>query len=103
MNIHLQVGLGETKNNFLFILLTIILLAFPKINFGQAPDLGTASGFSLFSADGAFTNFGTATNVTGNVGTNAGAFNAFPEGTVTGNIYLPGDTSAVQAAIDVDS
>jgi len=103
VNIHLQIGLVETKNNLQFILIALILLAFPKINFGQAPDLGTASGLSLFTANGAFTNFGASTNVTGNVGTNSGAFNAFPDGTVTGNIYLPGDTNAAQAAIDVDS
>ena len=79
----------------------ITLISFSKVNFGQAPDLGGASGFAIFTATGAFSNVGAATYVTGDVGTNAGAFNAFPPGTVIGQIHVVDATSAL-AATDVD-
>ena len=90
------------KNKLLrFITPALILFFFPNVNFAQAPDLGTTSGFALFTAGGAFNNTGL-TNVTGNVGTNAGAFNAFPPGTVIGAIHVADATSA-QAAKDADT
>ena len=77
-----------------------ILLAFPKVNFGQtSPNLGTTSGFALFTAVGAFNNTG-ASVVTGDVGTHVGTFNAFPPGSLLGEIYVADPTSA-QAATDV--
>ena len=78
-----------------------ILLVMPTKNFGQAPDLGTASGFALFTAVGAFSNIGAATVVTGDVGTNAGAFSAFPPGTLIGQQHVV-DPLSVTAATDVD-
>lgn len=89
------------KNKFLFIITSLALLFFPNKNFAQAPDLGTASAFTLFTAVGAFDNLG-ATNVTGDIGTDAGAFNGFPPGTLSGQIHVADATSA-QAAIDVDA
>ena len=86
-------------NKFQHILIVAILLFFPKINYSQAPNLGTASNFTLFTADGAFTNTG-ATNVTGDVGTNLGAFSGFPPGVLDGQIYVVDATSS-QAATDV--
>ncbi len=77
------------------------ILALPKINFAQTPDLGTASGFALFTAVGAFNNTG-ATNVTGNIGTNVGAFTGFPPGTFTGEINMA-DATSTQAALDVNT
>ncbi|QHV99319.1 ice-binding family protein [Spirosoma endbachense] len=77
------------------------LFAFSSISFGQAPNLGTAASFALFTANGAFTNSG-ASLVTGDIGTNVGAFTGFPSpGTVVGNIRLPASPEAAQAAIDV--
>ena len=69
----------------------------PAFLFGQAPNLGTASGFALFTAAGAFTNTGTSI-VTGDVGTNAGAYT--PPGTLNGESYVADATSA-QAKIDL--
>ena len=78
----------------------IALLTLVHVSFGQAPNLGTASSFALFTANGAFTNSG-ASMVTGDIGTNVGAFSGFPPGAVTGQIRLPGSTEANQAATDV--
>ncbi|MBK9337405.1 MAG: DUF3494 domain-containing protein [Lewinellaceae bacterium] len=69
--------------------------------FGQAPDLGTSNNFALFTAAGQFENVGAATVVIGDVGTNVGAFLAFPPGTLVGSIHVA-DPVTVQAKIDVD-
>ncbi|MEI6899145.1 MAG: hypothetical protein WCL00_04655, partial [Bacteroidota bacterium] len=88
------------KIKLLVLISAVALLFFPKENFSQAPNLGTASSFALFTAVGAFNNIGAATDVTGDVGTNVGAFNAFPPGTVVGQIHVADPVSA-QAATDV--
>ena len=79
-----------------------ILCVFQSIIFGQQapPNLGTAANFALFTAVGAVGNTG-ASVVTGDIGTNSGAFSGFPPGTVIGNIRLPTSSQAVQAATDV--
>jgi hypothetical protein len=74
------------KKRTLFLATVAMLLIFPKLNFGQAPDLGDASSFAVFASSGAFTNVG-ASIVTGNVGNNAGAFTAFPPGELDGQIH----------------
>ncbi|MBO0932297.1 ice-binding family protein [Fibrella aquatilis] len=81
-------------------LLCALVLALPMASLAQAPNLGTAATFALFTGNGAFSNTG-ATTITGDVGTNVGAFTGFPPGTVTGQIRLPGSTQASQAATDV--
>ncbi|QMW06064.1 ice-binding family protein [Spirosoma foliorum] len=81
--------------------LYVTLFSLSAISFGQAPNLGTASSFALFTANGAFSNTG-ASMVVGDIGTNAGAFGGFPSpGTVVGNIRLPASAEAAQAALDV--
>jgi hypothetical protein len=88
------------RNKTLVITIAVILLS-PKVNFGQSPpDLGDASGFALFSAAGAFDVLGASTVVTGDVGTNVGAFNGFPPGTVIGQIHVA-DAVTAAAAPDV--
>jgi len=83
------------------LLMTLIILSiFPNKIFGQAPDLGTSSAFALFTANGAFGNTAVTTNVSGNIGTNVGAFTGFPPGTVTGQIHVA-DAVSAQAATDV--
>jgi len=79
-----------------------ILLFSLNINFAQAPDLGAASDFVLFTSVGIFDNTGTATTVTGDVGTNAGAFNAFPPGILNGRKHVA-DAASAQAVIAVDA
>lgn len=84
----------------LLLLSTVTVLAFPKAGFGQsAPNLGTTSSFAFFTAVGAFTVNG-ASIVTGDVGTNVGAFTGFPPGVLFGQQHVANSTSA-QAAIDV--
>jgi len=87
------------KTLLINVLTIIVLFLLPNVNFGQAPDLGAASSFAVFTATGAFNNTGT-TSVVGDVGTNVGAFNAFPPGTVVGQIHVANSTSAL-AATDV--
>lgn len=88
------------NSKLLLFIIAVILLPFPKVIFAQAPDLGTASTFALFTAAGAFSNVGAATYVTGDVGTNVGVFTAFPPGTVVGQIHVADATAAI-AATDV--
>ena len=77
------------------------MLAFPKVNFGQAPNLGTASGFALFTASGAFDNAG-ASFITGDIGSFTYSPVGFPiPGTVVGTIYNVGDPILTSAAADV--
>ncbi|MGB4847877.1 MAG: ice-binding family protein, partial [Saprospiraceae bacterium] len=89
------------KSIFINAITASILFLLPNVNFGQTPDLGTASGFALFTAVGAFSNIGAATIVTGDVGTNVGAFSAFPPGTLIGQEHVV-DPVSVTAATDVD-
>jgi hypothetical protein len=77
-------------------------LLVPILNFGQAPNLGTTSGFAVYTAAGTLDNSGTS-NVTGNIGTNTTSVTGFPPGTILGTIYQTGDPAAVQAATDVAS
>ena len=77
-----------------------MLLLVPIVLLGQAPPLGSASNFALFTAAGAFSNDGL-TVVTGDIGTNVGAFAGFPPGIVNGTIYVA-DPVTAQAAADVE-
>ncbi|MCF0069376.1 ice-binding family protein [Dyadobacter sp. CY261] len=76
-------------------------LLLPSLCFGQAPDLGTAADFAAFTTVGAFNNDGTSVLV-GDIGTNAGAFNGFPPGTVVGETHVA-DGASAQAATDLGS
>ncbi len=77
----------------------VMLFLLPNVNFGQAPNLGTTSGFALFTAAGAINNTGVSL-ITGDIGTNVGAFNGFPPGIIIGAIHVADPVSA-QAAADV--
>jgi hypothetical protein len=90
------------KSILLLFITVVTLISFPKVNFGQtAPNLGTTSGFALFTASGLFsTNAEAGTFVTGDVGNNAGTNSAFPPGTLIGNTHWL-DGVAGTAAADV--
>jgi uncharacterized repeat protein (TIGR01451 family) len=88
------------KRKSLLIFLASSLLVVQNVSFGQAPNLGTTSSFALFTANGALTNSGAST-VTGDIGTNVGAFSGFNTATVVGQTRLPGSSEAAQAAVDV--
>jgi Ice-binding-like/Secretion system C-terminal sorting domain len=86
------------KNNLLFaIATTVAILAFPLQNFGQAPDLGTAANFVLFTTTGAVGSTGIS-NITGNVGSGNGAITGF--GGLNGSIYNA-DAVTTQASTDL--
>ena len=85
------------KKQLLYVLIAIILFLMPGTNFGQAPTLGTAANFVLFSTDGAVSNTGIS-QITGNVGTNNGSSTAF--GNVNGVMH-DGDGASAQAATDL--
>lgn len=93
----------NTKNKTWLIIIFATLFSFPNINFGQtAPNLGTTSGFALFTKAGAFNNNGGAstTNIIGNIGSNSAGVTGFPPGIVNGTIYSA-DATTAQAALDV--
>ncbi|MDO8365317.1 MAG: ice-binding family protein, partial [Saprospiraceae bacterium] len=73
------------------------LLFYPKLAFGQPPDLGASSTFALFTAVGAF-NGDPATSVIGDIGTDMGAFT--PVGFHIGQVHVS-DAVSAQAAADV--
>ena len=85
------------KKNLLILLAAFILSCLPYFNYGQAPTLGTAADFVLFTSNGAVTNNGIS-QLTGNVGTNNGSSTAF--GNVNGVMH-DGDGSSSQCAVDL--
>lgn len=64
------------KIKFLHVTTAFAFLLLPNLNIAQAPNLGSASGFVLFSTNGALSNTGIS-QITGNVGTNNGSSTAF--------------------------
>jgi len=90
------------KNKLLLTTMVFLLLLSPKVNFGQAPNLGTTADFALFTSVGAVSNAGTTylTKVTGNVGTNsAPTITGF--GNVDGQMHYGGDPASTQASADL--
>ena len=85
------------KTRLLNLLTVVIILLIPMLNFGQAPPLGTAADFVLFTTVGAVGNTGTS-QITGNVGTNSGAITGF--GNVNG-VMNSGNGSTAQCAEDL--
>ena len=92
------------KTTLRLLIIAVVLLAFPKIDFGQAPNLGTAANFVLFTTVGAVTNVGTTdpakylTHLTGNVGSNSGSSTGF--GNVNGVMH-DGDGASNTCAGDL--
>ena len=72
------------KTKLLCTLTTFILFTTPYTIYAQAPTLGTAANFVLFSTNGAVSNSGISL-LTGNVGTNNGSSTAF--GNVNGGMH----------------
>lgn len=85
------------KNKLLLHIVTAVtLITIPTLNFAQAPSLGSASGFVLFTSNGAVTNTGIS-HITGNVGTNSGSSTGF--GNVNGVMH---DNDGASAAASAD-
>lgn len=83
--------------NLLRVVTVVTLLLLPVVNFAQAPNLGTAASFVLFSSNGAVKNVGT-THLTGNVGTNNGSSTGF--GNVDGVMH-DNDGASAQSSTDL--
>jgi hypothetical protein len=79
--------------------IVFVSFLFPIIGASQTPNLGTASSFAVFTSVGAFNNLGTS-NITGNIGTNAGVFTGFPPGVVAGQTHVV-DATSLQASTDI--
>lgn len=78
-------------------LLTAVVLLLPVAIFGQAPELGTAADFILFSTNGAVSNTGIS-QLTGNIGSNNGSATGF--GNVNGVMH-DNDGASAQCAADL--
>lgn len=76
--------------NFAFLLAVFLLIN--NTFFGQAPSLGSASDFALFSTVGALSNTGNS-KIAGNIGTNSGAITGF--GNVNGTVNNGNGLSAL--------
>lgn len=87
------------KTKLLFMMLGMVATICPGIVLGQAPSLGTARSFAIFTVTGAFTNTGTS-YITGDIGTNAGALTGSP--IVTGMTHVA-DALSGTAATDVNA
>jgi len=85
------------QKNLLNVLTVATMFILPAISFGQAPNLGTAVNFVLFSTNGAVTNSGIS-QLTGNVGSNKGSSTGF--GNVNG-IMHDMDTASATCSTDL--
>ena len=83
------------KTKLLNTITATLLFLIPNVNFAQAPPLGTAADFVLFSTVGAVSNSGIS-QLTGNVGTNSGLNSGF--GNVNGGMHQSDGASATCAA-----
>ena len=90
------------KTKLLSSLAAMLLLLSINESYAQAPSLGTTSSFALFTINGAYSNVGDATTVTGNVGNTVGALTVFPTGTLIGQKHAA-DQVATIAATDLNS
>jgi hypothetical protein len=85
------------KSKLLYALMAVMLLLFPTKIVAQAPTLGTANDFVLFTTIGAVSNTGIS-QLTGNVGTNNGSITGF--GNVNGRMHNA-DGGSAQAGADM--
>lgn len=85
------------RNVILCTITAVALSFFPTYIFSQAPNLGTAADFVLFSSNGAIGNSGIS-QITGHVGTNSGSSTAF--GNVNGVMH-DNDGASAQCAVDL--
>src|SRR5687767_10498291 len=80
--------------NKLLTIATIALISITGTNFGQAPNLGSAANFVLFSTNGALAHTG-GSQITGDIGTNNGSSTNFSN--VNGTIHDQDGASALCA------
>jgi hypothetical protein len=85
------------KSILSFIVTAVLLCSLPAASSAQAPNLGAAARYVLFTGVGAVTHTGVS-QVTGNVGSNSGSATGF--GNVNGVMHS-GDSSTAKAAADL--
>jgi gliding motility-associated-like protein len=83
------------KNKIISAVAAILAFLSPTVVHSQAPNLGSAAGFALFTTVGAITSV-PPTYITGHVGSNSGAGTGF--GNVNGNMYSSNGITALCAA-----
>jgi ice-binding like protein/type IX secretion system substrate protein len=88
------------KNKVLLFILTTIAWSSQILGFAQAPSLGAASNFVLFTTAGAVGSTGIS-NITGNVGTNSGAITGFGAPTIMVGVIDSGNALTAQASTDL--
>ena len=88
--------LNEMNKKLFNVIVVIVLFVMPNLTFGQAPNLGSAANFVLFSSVGALTN-SSPSLLTGNVGSNGGSSTGF--GNVNG---VMDNDNGVSAACSAD-
>jgi Ice-binding-like/Secretion system C-terminal sorting domain len=88
------------KNKFLLFIVTAMAFSLPNLCFAQAPSLGAASNFVLFTTAGAVGSTGIS-NIMGNVGTNNGAITGFGPPTLMTGAIDSGNALTVQASTDL--
>ncbi|NVN94047.1 MAG: DUF3494 domain-containing protein, partial [Bacteroidetes bacterium] len=86
------------KTRILNSLIAVLLLLIPTLNYAQAPPLGTAADFVIFTTIGAVGNTGIS-HLTGNVGTNNGGVTGF--GNVNGVMTYTSDPKSGLCATDL--
>jgi len=86
------------KKSLLNLFTIISLVSIYQASFGQAPNLGSTSGFALFTSAGALTHDGV-TKIYGDYGTHVGAFTG-DSLTVIGNTFIA-DTTTLRASTDL--
>ncbi len=77
-------------------------MLFPKIHYGQAPNLGTTANFVLFTSSGAVGNTGTS-SFKGDIGTNNGAITGFSTSIVYDGSFYNADSITQRAKKDLDT
>lgn len=88
------------NSKLLVLFFALSLFVMPTLIYAHAPALGSVSNFALFTSDGAFSNIGDQTVVTGNVGNHVGQFTAFTPGILYGEKHIA-DAVSTSAALDV--
>ncbi len=87
----------KMKKKLLLVISIACISCHPQWILAQAPDLGTASSFAVFTSTGAFGNTGV-TVIYGDIGNNGSFITGFPPGTVTGSIHSVDAVSAGAAS-----
>ena len=88
------------KLNLVKTAIILFLMSLPAASYAQAPTLGSAAGFVIFSSTGAVGNTGTTSQFTGNIGTKSGAITI---GVNVNSILHTADSVSIAVAANVVS